>query len=293
MRTNGGGQVDKDYIEVTAKIFCVLEYFVQEGDHRYTISFQELSKVLPYANTTVHRILYSLEKLGYLERESRAYHLGTKFHALIGPAVQLRGLQKVAKEVMLDLLMGHSETVNLGFIDCGEVAYLEVVQSPRVLRVSASPNDRNPIHSTSLGKVILAYLPEAEVKALLKAHPLTKITSKTITRQNQFLEELALVRKQRIAFDLGENVDDVVSIASPVFDHHIRVIAGLSIVGPSVRMASKLLDIGYDLRRASLKVSRLLGPFPGRPVGATKVQFEKLLDPQRIVGSLVPNRSHE
>jgi len=282
MRTKGGDRVDKNYIEVAAKILCVLEYFIQEDAYKRTLSFQELSKALPFANTTVHRILYSLEKLGYLERESRAYHLGTKFHALIGPAVQLRGLQKVAKEVMLNLLVRHSETVNLGFVDRGEVAYLEVLQSPRVLRISTSPHDRNPVHSTSLGKVILAYLPEAEVKAHLTARPLIRITSKTITRQNQFLEELALVRKQGIAFDLGENVDESVSVASPVFGHHSRVIAGLSILGPSVRMAPKLLEIGYDLRKASLKVSRLLRPFPIEPAEAAEFQFEKLLDPQNI-----------
>lgn len=293
MRTNGG-QDDKNYIEVTAKIFCVLEYFVQEGGCRHTISIQELSKVLPFANTTMHRILYSLEKLGYLEKASRAYHLGTKFHALIGSAVQLRGLQKVAREVMLDLLVRHSETVSLGFIDRGEVAYLEVVQSPSVLRISASPNDRTPIHSTSLGKVILAYLPEAEARALLKVHPLIQITSKTITRENQFLKELALVRERGIAFDLGENVDGAVSVAAPVFDHHIGVIAGLSILGPSVRMKSKLLDIGCDLRRAGLKVSRLLRPFPGGPAGTTELQFSRCCSIRKgLVGSLVPNRSHE
>src|SRR5262245_35166 len=74
-------QADKNYISVTAKIFAVLEYFIQEGARQQSISFQELYGALPFARTTVHRILYSLEKLGYVEKaEVRAhYHLGPKF----------------------------------------------------------------------------------------------------------------------------------------------------------------------------------------------------------------------
>ena len=90
-------QTDKNYIGVTAKIFAVLEYFIQEGAQQQAVSFQELSGALPFARTTVHRVLYSLEKLGYVEKaDAKAhYHLGPKFFALTQPAVQFRRLQSV------------------------------------------------------------------------------------------------------------------------------------------------------------------------------------------------------
>ncbi len=77
-------QTDKNYIGVTAKIFAVLEYFIQQGAQQQAVSFQELSGALPFARTTVHRVLYSLEKLGYVEKaDAKAhYHLGPKFFAL-------------------------------------------------------------------------------------------------------------------------------------------------------------------------------------------------------------------
>jgi DNA-binding IclR family transcriptional regulator len=151
-------QADKNFIGVTAKIFAVLEYFIQEGAQQQSIPFQELSSALPFARTTVHRILYSLEKLGYVEKADvkAHYHLGPKFFALTEPAVQFRRLLSVAKAVMLDLLIRHSETVNLAVMDDGQVAYIDVVQSPSALRIAANPGDRNPMHSTFLGKVILA-----------------------------------------------------------------------------------------------------------------------------------------
>ncbi len=262
-------QPDKNYIGVTAKIFAVLEYFVQEGLQQQAVSFQELSNALPFARTTVHRVLYSLEKLGYVEKaEAKAhYHLGPKFFALAQPAVQFRRLQAVAHAVMLELLVRHSETVNLGVLDSGQVAYIDVVQSPSALRIAANPGDRNPVHSTSLGKVILAYLPEAEVEKTLKQYPLIRMTSKTITQKVHLIEHLAAVREQGVAFDLGENVDGVLCVAAPIFDQHGRAVAGISISGPTTRMESKLMAIRDDVRNAGLKISRLLGPLSA-PEGA-------------------------
>jgi IclR family KDG regulon transcriptional repressor len=263
-------QADKNYIGVTAKIFAVLEYFIQEGPRQQSISFQELYGALPFARTTVHRILYSLEKLGYVEKaEVRAhYHLGPKFFALTQPAVQFRRLQSVAHAVLLELLVRHSETVNLGVLDDGQVAYLDVVQSPSALRIAANPGDRNPMHSTSLGKAILAYLPDVEVEAILKQYPLIRMTSKTITQRAHLLQHLASVREQGVAFDLGENVDGVLCVAAPVFDQHGRVVASLSVSGPTSRMESKLMAIRDDVKSAGVKISRLLGPLSTGEGGA-------------------------
>lgn len=256
------GQVDKNYIGVTAKIFSVLEYFIKEGAKQQAISFQELSTALPFARTTVHRILYSLEKLGYVEKADvkAHYRLGPKFFELTEPAVHFRRLQSLAKAVMTDLLVRYSETVNLGVLDDGQVAYIDVLQSPSALRIAATPGDRNPVHSTALGKVILAYLPNEEVEALVEQNPMIRMTSKTITQKAHYLEHLAAVREQGVAFDLGENVEGVVCVAAPIFDQHGRVVAGLSVSGPASRMESKLSSIREDVRLAGLKISRMLGP---------------------------------
>jgi IclR family transcriptional regulator, KDG regulon repressor len=256
-------QADKNYIGVTAKIFALLEYFIEQGAKQQPISFLEISSALPFARTTVHRILYSLEKLGYVEKaEVKAhYRLGPKFFELTEPAVHFRRLQSVAKAVMMDLLVRYSETVNLGVLDEGQVAYIEVLQSPSALRIAANPGDRNPVHSTALGKVILAYLPDEEVETIIERHPMIRMTPKTITQKAHFIQHLASVREQGVAFDVGENVDGVVCVAAPIFDQHGRVVAGLSLSGPASRMEAKLSPVRDDVRNAGLKVSRMLGPF--------------------------------
>ena len=135
--------VDRDFIEVTAKILSVLEYFCQEANRM--LSHQELSAALPLPKATVFRIVYSLEKMGYLEKDARArYYLGPKFFALTKTPVQLRRLQSVAKETLLALLVRYSETTCLGVIDNSEIFYLDVVQSTRVLRIAVNSSARDP-----------------------------------------------------------------------------------------------------------------------------------------------------
>jgi IclR family transcriptional regulator, KDG regulon repressor len=255
-------QADKNYIEVTGKIFAVLEYFVERGSKQKSVAFVEVAAAIPFARTTVHRILYSLEKLGYVEKdEAKAhYQLAAKFFDLTGPAIHFRRLQSVAKGVMQNLLLRFGETINLGVIEDGQVAYIEVLQSPSALRIAATPGERNPVHCTSLGKAMLAFLPENEVDAILDRHPLVRRTSKTITQKKHLFEHLALVRERAVALDMEENLTGVICIAAPIFDHAGRVIAGISLSGPASRMEPKLAQVQAEIRNSAITLSQMLSP---------------------------------
>jgi IclR family acetate operon transcriptional repressor len=254
-------QADKNYIAVTGKIFSVLEYIIDRGA-KDPVAFSKISKDLPFSRTTIHRILYSLEKLGYIEKAEIASHylLSAKFFELTGVAVHFRHLHSIANSVMQNLVIRHSETVNLGILDRGQVVHIDVVQSPSSLRIAAFPGQRNAVHSTALGKALLAFLPEPQISAILSEHPLVRKTSKTITRKAQLLEHLASVREQGVAFDLEENLDGVICVAAPVFDAGQRVIAAFSISGPATRMTTKLNAVKDDVRGAASIVTRMLAP---------------------------------
>jgi IclR family transcriptional regulator, KDG regulon repressor len=255
-------QADKNYIEVMGKIFAVLEYFVESGDSRKSVAFAELARALPFARTTVHRILYSLEKLEYVEKDEfrSHYQLAAKFFDLTGPAVHFRRLQSVSKAIMQNLLFRFGETVNLAILEDGQVIYIDVLQSPSALRIAAVPGERNPVHCTALGKAILAFLPDDELHKVLENSPLVRRTSKTITQKKHFLEHLAAVRERAISLDLEENIMGVTCVAAPIFDRTGRVIAGVSISGPSSRMEPKLAQVQEELRNSALAISRMLSP---------------------------------
>jgi DNA-binding IclR family transcriptional regulator len=264
-------QEDKNYIEVMGKIFSVLEYFIESGGRQKLVPFSEIAAGLPFARTTVHRILYSLEKLKYLEKDSATghYQLAGKFFELTGPAMHFRRLQSVSKSVMQNLLLRFGETVNLGVLDEGQIAYIEVLQSSSALRIAAVAGERNPVHSTALGKAILAYLPETEIQAILDGHPMIKMTPKTITQKKHFLEHLSWVRERSVALDMEENLSGVICVAAPIFDQSGRVIAGLSISGPASRMEPKLAQVQEEIRESASATTRMLSPTTVTPSSAS------------------------
>lgn len=256
-------QADKSYIAVMAKIFHVLERFVDDTNNR-GLAFSEIAKDLPFSRTTIHRILYTLVKLGYLEKTEIAshYRLTRKFHDISGAVLSLQNLQAISKPVMRTLLVRYSETVNLGSLDGGEVTYLDVAQSPSAVRLAAFPGDRNPVHSTALGKAMLAFLPESQIRTILGQSPLFRKTSHTITQHARFLEHLATVRGERVALDQEENVDGITCVAAPIFGPTGKVMAAFSISGPASRMTAKLSALKSDVRAAATSVTRILKPLP-------------------------------
>jgi IclR family transcriptional regulator, KDG regulon repressor len=265
-------QADKNYIEVMGKIFTVLEYFVERGSNQKSVAFVEVAGAVPFARTTVHRILYSLEKLGYLEKDGLKahYQLAAKFFDLMGPAIHFRRLRSVSRTVMQNLLLHFGETINLAVLEEGQVAYIEVLQSPSALRIAAIPGERNPVHCTSLGKAMLAFLPDSEVHAILEQHPLVRRTPRTITQKKHLLEHLASVRELSVALDMEENLTGVICAAAPIFDQAGRVIAGISISGPATRMEPKLAQVQEEVRNSAITLSRMLSPgspaaFPAPP----------------------------
>lgn len=255
-------QADKNYIEVMGKIFAVLEYFVENGGSQRAVTFADLARSLPFARSTVHRILYSLEKLGYVQKDEMRsrYELAPKFLELTAPANHFRRLQSISRSVMQQLLLRFGETVNLGVLEENQVTYIEVLQSPSALRIAAVPGERNPIHCTALGKAMFAFLPESDVDKLFQETAIVRRTPKTITQKKYFIEHLASVREHAVALDMEENVTGVICIASPIFDQQGKVIAGISVSGPASRMVSKLAQVQDEIRNAALDLSRMLSP---------------------------------
>jgi len=266
---SGSKQADKSYIAVMGKIFEVLECFVEKGPSP-GLAFSQLARELPFSRTTIHRILYSLGKLGYVEKSEIGsyYRLTRKFRDLSGQVQDFRRLQAVSKPVMRTLLIRYSETVNLASLEGGQVAYIDVAQSSNALPIAAFPGDRNPIHSTALGKAILAFLPESRIRAILDHGPLLKKTPNTITQQAHLLDYLSVVRGQHVALDLEENVTGVTCVAAPIFDANGRVIAAFSVSGPAIRMSGKLSALKCDVRAAASTITKMLRPprdFEGAP----------------------------
>jgi DNA-binding IclR family transcriptional regulator len=159
-----------------------------------------------------------------------------------------------------ELMEKTKETVHLGILDDGEIIYLDKVESTATIRMYSQVGKRAPVHSTSLGKTILAQLSEPEVRKILEEKGMVAKTKNTITDIDKFLEHLKEVKKQGYAVDDEEQEKDIRCIAGPIFNHRGEVVASFSISAPISRMDKKRMEELAELVvQYSEKMSRSLG----------------------------------
>jgi DNA-binding IclR family transcriptional regulator len=261
MRQRRGIQGDRAFIKSSAKLFDVLEYYGNR-DKEPGISLSQVASSLRYPKTTVHRLIYSLKKLGYLEqgKTSDTYRLGPRFFALVDGKVSYQRLKALARPIMEELAKEIRETVNLGALDRDAIVLIDVVDGPNAFRWVSAPGQREQIHATALGKAMAAFLPASEVEQLLKhKEGMARLTPRTITEPEPFLRELSSVRRDFVAFDDEEAATGVQCVASPIFDRTLTPVAALSISGPKIRMASQISKARAAVRDAALRISQLMG----------------------------------
>ena len=186
---------------------------------------------------TVYRILATLQSRGYLERSADAsYRVSRKLFEAPRESTFEQRLVRTAKPAMEKLAALCRETVNLGVLDGGEVLVIETVESQQAVRMSSKIGNRRYPHSTALGKILLAGLPEREMLRLVRSKGMPKFTAATITREKDLIVELERTRTQGFALDNLENEPDGRCISAPVMNSRGKVIAALSISGPLPRM---------------------------------------------------------
>lgn len=197
--------------------------------------------------SSVHRYLEVLVQEGFIERDAQSgtYRLGARIVSLASNETPL--LVWRARPYLERLRDRFDETVNLGILSGDNIVYLDIVESPRTVRLAARVGDRDMIHATALGKAIAAELPEAEVRSLLQRTGLPRRTANTITRAADFMNHLELVRRHGFAVDDQENDIEgrCVAIAIP----GPRVQYAISVSGITSRFPmSKTADVAREMR---------------------------------------------
>lgn len=204
------------------------------------LGVSELARRLGLGKSTVHRILGTLSAEGVIEQNpaTGCYRLGIVMFEL-GEAVRVHmDLHTAAGPVMAALREQTRESCQVGVLDGHDVVYVDRLESPQTLRLFNETGRRVPVHCTSSGKVLLAYLPPDERDRLLDGATLTALTPKTITDRTALVDELAKVRQRGWAAAVEEREIGVVSIAVPIRDATGDVVAALSIGAPLARLGS-------------------------------------------------------
>jgi len=150
-------------------------------------------------------------------------------------------------------------TSHLAVLDQGEAVYIEKVEAPGFFKVNTWVGRRMYLHSTSVGKVLLAWLPRQEMEAIVRQQGMKKRTPKTITAVSRLLADLELVREQGYAVDDEENSTGARCLGAPIHDAMGSVTAALGVSGTLTQVDEENLSrIADALKETARRISRQL-----------------------------------
>jgi DNA-binding IclR family transcriptional regulator len=235
------------------RLIAVVESFLVNSHQ----TLSEVSVACGMEPSTATRYLRHLVARGWLERhdETRTYSLGARLIEIGKAARTAHPLRQAVLPLMQDLLSRFDETVNLAVHQTGEIVIIEALESRRSIRRGATVGDRDGWFVSSLGKSILAHLPEEQVLTLLAAHPPQQLTQHTLVSREAILTDLADVRRRGFALDDEEAEIGLKCVGVPLRDYHGSVSHALSISGPTERINARLEEI----ITAMTQVSRSFG----------------------------------
>lgn len=249
---------DRYLINSIMRACNVLECLSNDKDGLKT---SDLAARLRLDRSTLYRILLSLEKCGFVEKNEKTgvYTVGIAAFEIGNAYLRRMDFIQISKPVMLELSLRAQEAVHIGVLSDTEIVFVDKVDSPRSVGMLCKIGQRAPVYCTALGKVLLANRSEDEVVGIVKAIELKPFNKQTITSKKKFLEELKRVRTQGYAFDHSEHEDDAECIGAPIRDHLGRVIAGISISGPQKKIGTPQEQqfIDWVVEAASLISSKM------------------------------------
>lgn len=228
-------QRDRYLINSILRASNILRCFLR-GKTSYRIS--ELARLLELDRSTTYRLLLSLEKCGLVEKHAKTgeYSLGMAAFEIGNSYLRQMDFIQASKPIMVELAAKVQETVHLAVLSGTEIVYVDKVDSPRALGIISKIGQRGHLHSTALGKVLLAFLSEPELSRIMREIKLKSFTANTISSKIKLMDELRKIRRKGCAFDFKESEPDVECIAAPIRDHLGNVIAALSISGPQKKI---------------------------------------------------------
>src|SRR3981081_3736999 len=207
------GFVTRNKVQSLDRALEILKLLGSEPEMRVT----DLARQLEVPRLTVFRLLSTLQEHGLVEQNpsTEKYRLGYGLVRLAGSVVSELDLARVARPVLEELALRTGETVNLAILQGNQVVNIDQIAAPNLVVNVNWVGKQTPLHATSNGKVLLAYLPEDERRRLL-ATSLPRLTPRPITDRRTLEKQLRRVVEEGYAFTLEELELGLNAVAAPV-----------------------------------------------------------------------------
>ncbi|MBN8291067.1 helix-turn-helix domain-containing protein [Rhodobacter sp. NTK016B] len=243
--------IERDLMGGLAKGLRVIETFTAERPRQ---SISEAAAACGLDRATTRRCLLTLAHEGYADYDGKFFTLKPRVLRLGTACLATMPLPQIVQP-MLDTLSDRiGESTSVSILDGDEIVYVARAAQQKVMSIALMPGSRLPAYCTSMGRVLLAALPEDEAAGIIGAAPLPARTPHTRTDPSRILEELVQVRAQGFALIDEEVERGLRSLAVPLFDSHGRVKAALNVglaasTHPAATLAERFLPALLDMQQ--------------------------------------------
>jgi IclR family pca regulon transcriptional regulator len=250
----------KNFIESLARGFSVLECI---SSSKSGLGLTEISHQTVLNKSTIQRITSTLHQLGYIQRngETKKFAVGQKALSFSLSVVKNLDLRNISAPYLKDASKATEETVNLAILRGTEIVYVERIKTKQIININLDIGSKLPVYCTSMGKCLLAFLPEYRLSKILASIEFRPFTPKTIKSRNELIEELKKVKKNGFSVNDEELAIGLRSVSAPVRDYTGDVVAAVNIAVPSVRVSAARLksDFAKIVVKTADSISRALG----------------------------------
>ena len=241
-----------------------LELLILLSRHDDEVSLEQLSREAGFSKPTCFRLLQTMRRLNFVAQSvaTKGYRLGPRNISIGTAALDRQSVRSIAISYMRRLREQTDETINLTILDGNEIVFVERIEAKFIVNSNLYVGSRLPVHCSSMGKAILAYLPEYKLNAVLQGLDLKPRTAKTITSRERLIEELARIRATGISINNEELEKGLCAVAGPIRDHSGEAIAALNVSFPLVRhdvVEDALAAFVPMVKAACNEISGLLG----------------------------------
>ncbi|MFB6081665.1 MAG: IclR family transcriptional regulator [Halanaeroarchaeum sp.] len=199
----------------------------------------ELATYIDVSKATAYNHLTTLRSEEYVVKEGDQYLLSLKYLDVAEYVRDRLGIYEVVEDELQSLAAKTDEVAQFATVEHGQTVYLHKERGENAVETASSAGKRELLHCTSLGKAMLAHMPEERVRDIVDQHGLPARTEHTITEYDALLGELETVRERGYAFDEEELITGLRCVAAPIRDSEGAVIGAVSISGPSSRMTGE------------------------------------------------------
>lgn len=254
------GETGYQGIQSVSRAMSILELF---SDKRPSLSVSEVAEITGLNRATCYRFCQTLRQLGYLEElGDRRFRPGLKAVSLAHSALSSRELPELAAPYLSRLCTEINETVNMGLLDDTEVVYVARVLSDHLISLRLYVGSRLPAYASSLGRAILAFLPEEQAEDVIDRSELMPLTTHTIVDRKRLLAELGVIRERGYALNDQEIANGLRGVAAPVLTESGTPLAAINISIPHpLKGAAEIED---NLAPKVMATAREIGLLAGK-----------------------------